>query len=62
MTTDATAGAPPDASMRNRYRRQPVGFILALPALIFLAAFLVYPVLNLLYLSFHEYSPLRSPG
>jgi len=48
--------------MRNRYRRQPVGFILALPALIFLAAFLVYPVLNLLYLSFHEYSPLRSAG
>ena len=48
--------------MRNRLRRQPVGLVLALPALIFLAAFLVYPVLNLLYLSFHEYSPLRSAG
>jgi ABC-type sugar transport system permease subunit len=38
----------------------PAGFILALPALIFLAVFMVYPVGNLLYLSLHRYSPLRS--
>ena len=31
-----------------------------LPALIFLTAFMVYPVANLIYLSFHDYSPLRS--
>ena len=40
--------------------RLPVGFVLALPALIFLAVFMVYPVGNLVYLSFHDYSPLRS--
>ena len=38
----------------------PSGLILVLPALLFLAAFMVYPVANLLYLSFHDYSPLRS--
>lgn len=33
---------------------------MALPALIFVFAFMVYPVGSLLYLSFHDYSPLRS--
>jgi ABC-type sugar transport system permease subunit len=32
----------------------------ASPALLFIAAFMVYPVSNLFWLSFHEYSPLRS--
>ena len=41
-------------------RARPLGLFLVLPALFFLAAFLVYPVLNLVYLSLNEYSPLRS--
>jgi ABC-type sugar transport system permease subunit len=44
---------------RRRFR-PPVGFVLVLPALIFLTAFMVYPVANLIFLSFHDYSPLRS--
>ena len=43
-------------------RARPLGLFLVLPALFFLAAFLVYPVLNLVYLSLNEYSPLRSPA
>jgi multiple sugar transport system permease protein len=35
------------------------GLLLASPALLFLAVFLVYPVADLIYLSFHDYSPLR---
>jgi ABC-type sugar transport system permease subunit len=38
----------------------PIGFVLVLPALLFLGAFMVYPLCNLLYLSLHDYSPLRS--
>jgi ABC-type sugar transport system permease subunit len=30
------------------------------PALLFIAAFMIYPVSNLVWLSFHTYSPLRS--
>lgn len=44
---------------RARFKVAP-GFILVLPALLFLAAFMVYPVVHLLYLSFHDYSPLQS--
>lgn len=31
-----------------------------MPTLLFIGAFMVYPVANLVYLSFHDYSPLRS--
>src|SRR6516225_2447651 len=41
-------------------RARPLGLFLVLPALFFLADFLVYPVLNLVYLSLNEYSPLSS--
>src|SRR5580698_4021164 len=41
-------------------RRWPVGLVFVSPALIFIAAFMAYPVSNLVWLSFHEYSPLRS--
>lgn len=34
--------------------------LLALPSFLFVAAFLVYPVYNLVRLSFYQYSPLRS--
>lgn len=40
--------------------RIPVGLVLVLPALIFLGSFMVYPVCSLLFLSFYDYSPLRS--
>jgi len=51
------------ATVERVYGRRwqvPSGLILVLPALLFLAAFMIYPVANLLYLSFHDYSPLRS--
>lgn len=41
-------------------RRRLTGLGLTLPALIFGLAFMVYPVANLVFLSFHQYSPLRS--
>ena len=41
-------------------RRRLTGLGLTLPALAFAFAFMVYPVGNLVYLSFHQYSPLRS--
>jgi len=36
------------------------GLILMLPSFLFICAFMVYPMASVLYLSFHEYSPLRS--
>src|SRR5713101_2327686 len=47
------------ARIRQRARRL-TGFGLALPALIFVFAFMVYPVASLVILSFQEYAPLRS--
>jgi len=41
-------------------RLQLTGIGLTLPALIFAFAFMVYPVANVVFLSFHQYSPLRS--
>lgn len=38
----------------------PTGLVLALPAIAFLGAFMLYPVANLAYLSLNDYSPLRS--
>jgi len=52
------AGSPPGP--RRARARWPTGLGLVLPSLIFVSAFMVYPVANLVYLSFHEYSPLRS--
>jgi len=43
--------------MGNRW---PIGLIFVSPALLFIAAFMVYPVSHLVWLSFHAYSPLRS--
>jgi len=40
--------------------RLPTGLVLALPALLFLFGFMLYPVAHLAYLSFNDYSPLRS--
>ncbi len=41
-------------------RQRLTGLGLTLPALVFAFTFTVYPVANLVYLSFHQYSPLRS--
>jgi ABC-type sugar transport system permease subunit len=47
--------------MASRYRRNwHVGLIFVSPALLFIAVFMVYPVSNLVWLSLHDYSPLRS--
>lgn len=50
----------PHAKPGARRVQVPTGLVLAAPALLFLAAFMAYPVAHLLYLSFHDYSPLRS--
>jgi multiple sugar transport system permease protein len=51
----------PAATLTTWQRRvQLTGIGLTLPALAFVFAFMVYPVASLLYLSFHQYSPLRS--
>lgn len=44
----------------HRTMRWPVGFRFTLPALLIVFAFMIYPIGSLLYLSFHEYAPLRS--
>jgi len=41
-------------------RVQLTGIGLTLPALVFAFALMVYPVANVVFLSFHQYSPLRS--
>jgi ABC-type sugar transport system permease subunit len=49
------------AAQRSAFRLAlPTGLVLSLPALLFLSAFMVLPVASLLYLSFNDYSPLRS--
>jgi ABC-type sugar transport system permease subunit len=58
-STSARASLGNAGSSRHR-RRWPVGLLFASPALLFIAAFMVYPVSNLIWLSFHAYSPLRS--
>ena len=55
--------APPNietTTPSKRSRKAPVGLIFVSPALLFMAAFMLYPVGNLLWLSFRDYSPLRS--
>jgi multiple sugar transport system permease protein len=55
--------APPstgNALSLKRRKKAPVGLIFVSPALFFLTAFMLYPVSNLAWLSFHDYSPLRS--
>jgi ABC-type sugar transport system permease subunit len=62
LTSQNAGKVMPDASTQRRRFSLPVGLILVLPTLLFLAVFMVYPVANLIYLSFHDYSPLRSAG
>ncbi len=55
--------APPsvgNALSQKRRRKAFVGLIFVSPALLFLSAFMLYPVSNLVWLSFRDYSPLRS--
>jgi len=47
-------------SAGHRLLRWPAGIKLTLPALLFVFAFMVYPIVSLVYLSIHEYAPLRS--
>lgn len=44
----------------SRGPRWPTGVGLTLPSLLFVFAFMAYPVASLVYLSFHQYTPLRS--
>src|SRR5690349_6146566 len=46
--------------LRRGRARWLTGFGLALPALLFVLAFMVYPIASLVILSFQEYAPLRS--
>jgi multiple sugar transport system permease protein len=49
-----------DATAHGRSFKVAPGLILVLPSLLFLCAFMVYPIAHLIYLSFHSYKPLRS--
>jgi ABC-type sugar transport system permease subunit len=44
----------------GRRRRKLIGLAFAGPALLFMCAFMLYPVASLAWLGFHDYSPLRS--
>jgi len=46
--------------MAGNRKKWKNGVILILPAFLFISAFMIYPMFNVLYLSFYEYSPLRS--
>src|SRR5258708_10209016 len=51
---------PAGAFLTWNRRIQLTGLGLTLPALVFAFAFMVYPVANVVFLSFHQYSPLPS--
>src|SRR5216683_6279115 len=51
---------PAAAFLTWNRRIQLTGIGLTMPALVFAFAFMVYPVANVVFLSFHQYSPLRS--
>ncbi len=46
--------------MTSPFRRWQNAYMFTLPAILFVAVFMVYPILNMVYLSFSDYSPLRS--
>lgn len=60
MTRDDAKRPSAGPSMRQSRFHLPAGFVLSLPALVFLGLFMAFPVADLIYLSFHDYSPLRS--
>lgn len=45
----------------GKNRRWKTGILLILPCFLFIFAFMIYPIYSVGYLSFHEYSPLKSP-
>ncbi len=50
----------PPAAMHRSVARWRAGVLLTLPSCLFVFVFLVYPVIDLVRVSFHDYSPLRS--
>jgi ABC-type sugar transport system permease subunit len=54
------AAAGRDHRPRGLRRLRPTGLGLSFPALVFVAAFMAYPLGSLVFLSVHQYSPLRS--
>ncbi len=46
--------------MSRHKRAWKTGLVFILPAFFFVSAFMIYPILNVFYLSLHDYSPLRS--
>jgi multiple sugar transport system permease protein len=43
------------------HRQRYVGYLFVLPSLLFLAVFVVYPILGALYFSFHRYTLIEAP-
>lgn len=43
------------------FERRVAGYLFVLPSLLFLAVFVVYPILNAFYLSLHRYTLLEAP-
>ncbi len=55
------ARMPRERYLSGRFRL-PVGWIFISPGMLFVVAFMGYPVCDLIWLSFRDYSPLRSAG
>jgi len=45
----------------GKNKRWKTGVLFVLPCFLFIFAFMIYPICSVGYLSFHEYSPLKSP-
>ncbi|MFZ4659095.1 MAG: carbohydrate ABC transporter permease [Caldilineaceae bacterium] len=62
-TTMAATGvtAPRRRGRGYRFERRLAGYFFVLPSLLFLAIFVVYPILSAFYLSLHRYTLLEAP-
>jgi multiple sugar transport system permease protein len=63
MVESAAVFARPAPAGRRSwlYRQQLAGYVFILPSMLFLAIFVVYPILSAFYLSFHRYTLLEPP-
>jgi multiple sugar transport system permease protein len=57
----AIARAAPAPRRSWLYRQQLAGYVFILPSMLFLAIFVVYPIVSAFYLSFHRYTLLEPP-
>jgi multiple sugar transport system permease protein len=59
----AAVARPAPAPRRSwLYRQDVAGYVFILPSMLFLAVFVIYPILSAFYLSFHRYTLLEPPA